>query len=395
MVYPGAAKGDAAMTAETVAPDPRPALKIAVYAICLNEEAFVSRFMASCQGADMVIVADTGSTDGTVAALRAEGAIVHEIAIKPWRFDHARQAALDLVPEDVDICVSLDLDQTLAPGWRGILDRGWKPPANRVYYTLAWAKNHDGSPRNLLDNRIHARHGFVWRYPVHECVVPDGVPEHILVIRHLRIDHGPDPDKSRGQYLHLLQLAASEEPDLPRHAHYLAREYFFIGRYAEAIEEFERHIELQPDQGDVERNNSLRMAAQCRDGLGEPDEALALYRRAVAERPDTRGALVDLAWALYQRELWAECYEAASRAAALPDVVDFYGASSDMGVLAEDMACITGWRLGHFQAALDYGRRAMGLAPNIERIRLNVARMEAALSRNANPAQALGHDAPT
>jgi tetratricopeptide (TPR) repeat protein len=362
--------------AERTAPG---ALKIAVYAICLNEEAFVARFMDCAREADLVIVADTGSTDGTVAALEARGAIVHPIEVRPWRFDHARQTALGLVPEDVDICLSLDLDQVLAPGWRGKLERAWKPPINQTYYTLAWGRNHDGSPREMLDNRIHARHGFVWRYPVHECIFPDGIVSHLLVMRHFRIEHLPDLDKSRGQYLDLLELAAREQPNLPRHAHYLGREYHVLGRYADAISQFERQFALQPGPGGVERNASLRLAAQCKEALGEPAEALALFRQAAEEAPGARGPLIDLAWALYQRERWAECYEAAARAAALPEIVNEYGAATDTGVLPEDMACVCGWRLGHFEAALTYGRRALQLAPQIDRIRRNVEQMEATL----------------
>ena len=366
------------MTAEPGS-GPRPALKIAVYGICLNEEGFVQRFTDACADADMVIIADTGSTDATIAAFRERGAIVHSIDIKPWRFDHARQAALELVPEDVDVCVSLDLDQLLAPGWRAIVERAWRPPVNQVYYTLAWAKNHDGTARQVLDNRIHARHGFVWRYPIHECVFSVEPDRHIVIARHLRIEHQPDPDKSRGQYLGLLEQIAREEPDQPRHAHYLGREYMFVGQHAEAIAEFARHLTLQPNTANMERNLSLRMAAQCKDALGDVDAAVALLRQAAEEAPLTRGPLIDLAWALYQREQWAECYDLAVRAAAIPDMSSDYGVSSDSGVHPEDMACICGWRLGHLEAALDYGRRAMQLAPEIERIRLNVERMEAEL----------------
>ena len=355
-------------------------LKIAVYGICLNEAAFVPRFMEACRDADMVIIADTGSTDGTIEAFRERGAIVHSIDIKPWRFDHARQAALALVPEDVDVCVSLDLDQIIAPNWRTILEKHWRTPHNRVFYTLAWAKNHDGSARTVLDNRIHGRHGFSWRYPVHECVLADdGVPEHILLIRHLRIDHLPDPDKSRGQYLGLLELAAREEPDLPRHAHYLGREYYFLGRWAEAIAEFERQFSLSSNPADLDRNASLRLSAICHDRLGEPDAALTLLRQAVDEIPDGRGGLTDLAWALYQRERWAECYEIAVRGAATPVISEAYGLQSDSGVTPEDLAALCGWRLGHLREALDYGRRALALQPTVERIRLNIERMEGAL----------------
>jgi hypothetical protein len=48
-------------------------------------------------------------------------------------------------------------------------------------------------------------------------------------------------------------------------------------------------------------------------------------------------------------------------------------------VLAEDMASICGWRLGHQNQALIWGRQAMAKAPEVERIRLNVERMEKAL----------------
>jgi len=48
-------------------------LKIAVYAICLNEEAFVDRFVDAVADADLIVIADTGSTDGTVAAFERRG----------------------------------------------------------------------------------------------------------------------------------------------------------------------------------------------------------------------------------------------------------------------------------------------------------------------------------
>ena len=45
-------------------------LKIAVYAICHNEAEFVYRFMNSAKGADLIQIADTGSTDHTCKTIR-------------------------------------------------------------------------------------------------------------------------------------------------------------------------------------------------------------------------------------------------------------------------------------------------------------------------------------
>ena len=59
--------------------------KIGVYAICKNEEAFVDRWMDSMAEADLIVVTDTGSTDGTVEKLRQRGAIVFVDIVKPWR----------------------------------------------------------------------------------------------------------------------------------------------------------------------------------------------------------------------------------------------------------------------------------------------------------------------
>jgi glycosyltransferase involved in cell wall biosynthesis len=68
-------------------------LKIAVYAISKNEEQFVKQFCESAKGADLILIADTGSTDNTVSFARELGAVVPEIYISPWRFDKATSTA--------------------------------------------------------------------------------------------------------------------------------------------------------------------------------------------------------------------------------------------------------------------------------------------------------------
>ena len=43
--------------------------KVSVYAICKNEEKFVSRWVESMKEADEIYVLDTGSTDNTIKKL--------------------------------------------------------------------------------------------------------------------------------------------------------------------------------------------------------------------------------------------------------------------------------------------------------------------------------------
>ena len=51
--------------------------------------------------------------------------------------------------------------------------------------------------------------------------------------------HMPDPTKSRGQYMDLLELSVKEDPRCPRNAFYYARELSFNERWEQAIEAIE------------------------------------------------------------------------------------------------------------------------------------------------------------
>ena len=99
--------------------------RVAVYAISKAESRFVDRWMDSMAEAYEIVVLDTGSTDDTVEKLRARGARVEKMLFHPWRFDVARNAALKLVSEDVDVCCSVALDEVFEPGWRQALERAW------------------------------------------------------------------------------------------------------------------------------------------------------------------------------------------------------------------------------------------------------------------------------
>ena len=194
-------------------------MNIWIYAIAKNERQFCDRFMASCAGADGVLVLDTGSDDGTAERLRSLGAVVSTAVITPWRFDTARNVALELVPEDADVCLSLDLDEVLAPGWREAIEAAWSEGVTRGRYLYVWSHDLSGGDGvTFFADKLHARHGYHWRYPVHEVLEAE-VPETQAMIPGLRVDHWPDSTKSRGSYLPLLELAVREDPgERPQHA---------------------------------------------------------------------------------------------------------------------------------------------------------------------------------
>ena len=260
-------------------------MKVCVYAICKNEEKFAERWYNSMKEADEIFVLDTGSTDRTVDILKRLGAHVKKAIIKPWRFDKARCASLDMVPFDTDICVCTDLDEVFEKGWREKLERAWVLGTTRASYTYNWSLDDDGNPvvSFYLDN-IHARLGYSWKHPVHEVLSYDG-NEKRIVISDIVLNHYPDSKKSRSFYLPLLELSVKEDTLDDRNMHYLGREYMYYGRWNEAIDTLIRHLNLKTATWKDERCASMRFIGRCYKNLKRPLEASMWYEKAILEAP--------------------------------------------------------------------------------------------------------------
>lgn len=344
-------------------------MKIAVYAISKNEAQFVERFCASASEADLVLIADTGSTDETVALAKKCGATVYDICIKPWRFDKARDTALALIPGDFDVCISLDLDEVLEPGWRQEIERVWTEETTRLRYKFDW-----GCGISFFYEKIHHRHGYHWHHPVHEYPRPDGrITERYAQTDKLLVSHHPDQTKSRGQYMDLLELAVKEDPRCPRNAFYHARELTFYERWDEAIKALEKYLQMPEATWQNERCYAMRLLAKSHAELGRMDEALKWSRVACAEAPNTREPWCDLSVLAYRHQNWTECYSAAKMALAIENKELVYTMDPKVwGSLPHDMAAIAAYRLGLPQEALKHGIKAVELSPEDERLVSNL-----------------------
>jgi hypothetical protein len=349
----------------------RDRLNITVYAISKNEAQFVERFCLAAKDADKIIVADTGSNDGTQDLLRQHGAIVHEISIKPWRFDDARNAALALLPADTDICVSLDLDEVLQPGWREQIERAWVPGTTRLRYLFDW-----GAGIAFYYEKIHARYGYRWHHPCHEYPVPDRIVEVWAQTDQLLVVHQPDPTKSRGQYLDLLRISIEEDPSCPRNAFYYARELSFHRQWREAITQAERYLALPRATWANERCYAMRVILRSYAELGENALAMQWARRATSEAPDTREPWCELAMLCYRAQRWAECFGAAITALDIKDRAKVYTVDPEVwGAQPHDLAAVAAWNLGLNDVALTYAKQALGFAPDDDRLKKNVELM--------------------
>lgn len=350
-------------------------LKIAVYAISKNEEQFVRRFCDSAKDADLVLIADTGSTDKTVEYAVECGAKVYDICVKPWRFDKARDTALALIPGDFDVCISLDLDEVLEPGWREEIERVWASETTRLRYKFDW-----GCGISFYYEKIHHRNGYHWHHPVHEYPRADArITEVYAHTDMLLVSHHPDPTKSRGQYMPLLELAVKEDPRCPRNAFYHARELTFHNRWGEAIDALKKYLEMPEATWPNERCYALRLIGKAFDEVGHADEALKHYRLAVAEAPGTREPWVELSLACYRRSLWAESYSAAKSALRITDKALVY--TMDPSVWTEkpwDLASVAAWNLGLKDEARELCAEALKFNPADQRLIKNMEFMSVA-----------------
>lgn len=358
-------------------------MKIYVYAICKNEAKFALRWARSMAEADGMIVLDTGSQDDTVDLLRGAGAVVYRDTIEPWRFDEARNRSLSLVPEDADICVCTDLDEEFHPGWRKLLEAVWQPDTCRAAYRYTWNFQPDGSEGHVfwLD-KIHARHGYRWTHPVHEVLKWMGPGEEKrITVEGIQLDHHADPEKSRAQYLALLELSVKEDPEDDRNMHYLGREYLFRGRWDDCIRTLERHLSMPTARWADERCASMRYLARACAAKGQTKEAESWGWRAVAEAPHLREPYVELAWMLYQRQDWEGVIFLTGRALAIAQRPQSYiSEGAAWGSLPWDLRALGLFYTRQLPAALQAARQACLLSPGDQRLRDNLSRIEKALN---------------
>ncbi len=263
--------------------------RIYVYAICKNEEKFAERWVRSMQEADGICVLDTGSTDGTAERLRELGAHVTQEAVTPWRFDTARNRSLELVPEDADLCVCTDLDEVFRPGWRTAMEQALAGGAEKLRYRYTWSFRPDGREGVVFwIEKAHARFGVRWAHPVHEVLECTKGACRTVDAEGVQLDHHPDPEKSRGQYLPLLELAVQEAPEDDRNVFYLGREYSFYGRWSDCERTLRQYLRMRSAVWDEERCAAMRILAQACLAQERTAEAERWLLRACAEAPQLR-----------------------------------------------------------------------------------------------------------
>lgn len=346
-------------------------MKVAVYTIALNEAAHAERWANSATDADYRIVVDTGSTDDTVERLTKAGVTVHRIAIRPWRFDDARNAAMALIPVDVDICCSMDMDRFLEPGWRPKLEAAWTADTTALYCRTVYRSKPDDPTilRGWPTKNFHSRWGYRFKRPVHETLVFTGdkeVSRECLDIVMCEVqDHGKE---TRRQYLPLMELAHKEEPEDAQICFWLGREYMWADRRDEAGAILQCYLSLPTATWGEERSEAMRHLARV-----QPDKKMSWLDKARIEAPHRREIWLDLAEELHGQSDWLNLFWACANGIEKTHRTNSYLDDSHCwGFRLFDLGAIGAWHVNVMDKAVDWGQKAVELDPGNQRLRTNL-----------------------
>jgi glycosyltransferase involved in cell wall biosynthesis len=342
-------------------------MKIAVYTIAKNEAIHARAFADSVKDADEVLVLDTGSTDDTVSLLSDVNVV--EAKIQPWRYDHARNFALGLVG-DVDVCVAMDMDEVLVPNWRSIIEKAWTPTTAQLSYKF---KITDATV--FYNNKIHARHGFFWDHPVHECIKRDvRVEGDVTQVDEEIILHRPLREAGLSKHLDMLEYAVKQYPDCGRMCFYYASDLFNAHRWQECSDYFVKYIDKHDSRfGAAERVYAKRLIARCMEKLKRHTEASEWHMESIKEGPEYRDNWMEYAHYLYRQCDYARAYAMFCVVPKIDKNRHCFGSDDTLwGAPPHDWASLAASRAGLHEQAVVEAALAVKYEPNNARLLENL-----------------------
>ena len=351
-----------------------PVITISLCMIVKNEEQTLPRCLQSAGDLpDEIIVVDTGSSDGTVAAARRFGATVAHF---PWRDDFAaaRNESFQLATRDY--CLWLDADDVIEPAdlerFRALKET-LPPDTDVVMLPYHAAVDETGTPALTYERErlIRRAAGFRWEGAVHEVIVPAGVIRHgDAAVTHRKTGPG-DPDRN----LRILEGLRRRRPLNPREQFYYAREVMYHDRDAEAADALTAFL----DDGRGWKEDCVQAAldlASCRERLGQTEQILPALSRALAYGPPRPELCCALGAYFIARKQWdaaAFWYEQALRQ---PPPETGFVVPDCRGYLPLLQLCVCSYHLGDTAAAAAFNEAAAQYRPDSALCRQNRAFFE-------------------
>jgi hypothetical protein len=209
-------------------------LKTAAYTICKNEIDKVEQWIYYTKEFDYRVILDTGSTDGTYEAFKkVPNIILDQFIMEDFRFDVPRNKNLNMVPKDVDWCLSPDVDEYFSINVLEQMEKTIKenPLVTDIACTRLDIYSKEvfvGPPKHIGTNKIHKRFDYDWKMPIYEHLSYIGKKSELEVFNHqIFLIHDQNINKPRSQlYFELMKKEFKNNPNNNWNNWFLANEYY-------------------------------------------------------------------------------------------------------------------------------------------------------------------------
>jgi tetratricopeptide (TPR) repeat protein len=267
--------------------------RICLSMIVKNESKIIRRMLDTVSPIiDAYCICDTGSTDDTIQVIKdyfgAKG-VIGEVFSHPFKnFGYNRTVALQRAAIWAEYALLLDADMRLVVG----------PAFNKVLLDAdAYSCLQGGRSLEYYNTRIvRTRIGITCVGPTHEFYdIPKSSRIIALPRDALRIDDVGDGGSKQDKFerdIRLLEEGLKEEPGNSRYHFYLANSYRDVGKKAEAVSWYKKHIGL--GGWDEEIWNSVLEMGKCQLSLGESANGLATLMEAYSLRPHRAESLYEI-----------------------------------------------------------------------------------------------------
>lgn len=210
----------------------------AAYTICKNEQNRITDWFKYASMFDYMVVLDTGSTDETWNLLKAKAAVDSRLILEqrifsPFDFSKARNYNLSMVPDEVEWCLSPDMDEWFSINVLEEIDRTVKqnPDVTNITTTRLDIYSKDvfvGPPYNIPTNKIHRRHHYHWVAPIYEHLWPNDLANQKEVYNDkIFLIHNQDTTKPRSTlYLDMMKTRYDEDQTDCWNNWYLLNHYY-------------------------------------------------------------------------------------------------------------------------------------------------------------------------
>lgn len=278
-------------------------MNVCFYAPIKNEERYLEKFVRhhskDMTENDCFVFTDTGSTDNTlniIKKLQNEGFNIqlHLYSYEQWDFSAARNQASIKIPEYIDVCIALDIDEFFKSNWRNKIETIYE---KEKHFVLSFKRTEDCSEEKegffFVQPRcsVHTRKDASWKFPVHECLIPKNNCVKHIVDMSLESIHYRNGKRKRN-YLQIIENCIQSLENSPinpiynqedfLHIQYLyANELFFARQFEDALKEYGKYFKQTGlINTDTYNEEFLRNLTRCYSRVGFIYEKLTNYHSA-------------------------------------------------------------------------------------------------------------------